>query len=347
MPLSASPERRKARAMALHTFSCLDGHTCGNPVRLVTGGGPLLKGATMSERRLDFLANHDWIRKALMFEPRGHDVMSGSILYPPTRDDCDIAVLFIEVSGCLPMCGHGTIGTVTMAVENGLVAPATPGVLNIDAPAGRVVARYEQKDRFVDSVRITNVASYLAATDVTVDVPGMGELVFDIAYGGNYYAILEPQKNFAGLESLSAGDVLRLSPVVRRLVNEKIQPVHPENGTIRGVSHVMWTGKPRDKRAHARNAVFYGDKAIDRSPCGTGTSARMAQLAAKGTLRVGDDFVHESIIGSLFDGRVEAAAKVGNHDAIVPSISGWARQHGVNTILVDDRDPFAHGFQVM
>jgi len=332
--------------MSVHTFSCLDGHTCGNPVRLVSGGGPLLKGATMSERRLDFLANHDWIRRALMFEPRGHDVMSGSILYPPTRDDCDIGILFIEVSGCLPMCGHGTIGTVTMAVENGLVAPATPGVLNIDAPAGRVVARYEQKDRFIESVRITNVASYLAATDVTVDVPGIGELTFDIAYGGNYYAILESQKNFAGLESMSAGDVLRLSPIVRRLVNEKIQPVHPENETIRGVSHVMWTGKPRDPRAHARNAVFYGDKAIDRSPCGTGTSARMAQLAGKGRLGVGDDFVHESIIGSLFDGRVEASARVGNYAAIVPSISGWARQHGINTIFVDDRDPFAHGFQV-
>ncbi|MBN9090237.1 MAG: 4-hydroxyproline epimerase [Reyranella sp.] len=332
--------------MALHTFSCLDGHTCGNPVRLVSGGGPLLKGATMSDRRLDFLANHDWIRKALMFEPRGHDVMSGSILYPPTRDDCDTAILFIEVSGCLPMCGHGTIGTVTMAVENGLVSPATPGVLNLDAPAGRVVARYKQEGRFVESVRITNVASYLAATDVVVDVPGIGELAFDLAYGGNYYAILEPQKNFAGLESMSAGDVLRLSPIVRRLLNEKIQPVHPENETIRGVSHVMWTGQPREARAHARNAVFYGAKAIDRSPCGTGTSARMAQLAGKGKLKVGDDFVHESIIGSLFDGRVEAPAKVGNYDAIVPSISGWARQHGINTIFVDDRDPFAHGFQV-
>ena len=332
--------------MTLHTFSCLDGHTCGNPVRLVSGGAPLLKGATMSERRLDFLTNHDWIRRALMFEPRGHDVMSGSILYPPTRADCDIGILFIEVSGCLPMCGHGTIGTVTMAVENGLVAPAKPGELALDAPAGRVLARYEQKDRFVENVRITNVASYLAATDVTIDLPGVGELAFDIAYGGNYYAILEPQKNFGGLESMSAGDVLRLSPVVRRLINEKIQPVHPENETIRGVSHVMWTGKPQGARAQARNAVFYGEKAIDRSPCGTGTSARMAQLAGKGKLKVGDDFVHESIIGSLFDGRIEAQAKVGNHDAIVPSIAGWARQHGINTIFVDSRDPFAHGFQV-
>ncbi len=330
----------------MHTFSCLDGHTCGNPVRLVSGGAPLLRGGTMSERRLDFLERYDWIRKALMFEPRGHDVMSGSILYPPTRADCDIGILFIEVSGCLPMCGHGTIGTVTMAIENGLVVPASPGMLALDAPAGRVVARYQLQGRFVESVRITNVASYLAASGIAVDVPGIGELVFDIAYGGNYYAIVEPQKNFAGLESMSAGDVLQLSPIVRRLINEKISPVHPENSTIRGVSHVMWTGKPRDPRAHARNAVFYGDKAIDRSPCGTGTSARMAQLAALGRLSIGDDFVHESIIGSLFDGRVEGAARVGNHDAIVPSIAGWARQHGINTIFVDERDPFAHGFQV-
>ncbi|MEI7872994.1 MAG: 4-hydroxyproline epimerase [Alphaproteobacteria bacterium] len=332
--------------MSVHSFSCLDGHTCGNPVRLVTGGVPLLDGATMSERRLDFLARHDWIRKALMFEPRGHDVMSGSMLYPPTRADCDVGILFIEVSGCLPMCGHGTIGTVTMAVENGLVSPATPGVLNLDTPAGHVVARYEQNGRFVESVRITNVASYLAMTDVTVEVPGLGELTFDISYGGNFYAILEPQKNFAGLEAMTAGDVLRYSPVVRKLLNEKIQPVHPENPTIKGIGHVMWTGKPRDPRAQGRNAVFYGDKAIDRSPCGTGTSARMAQLAGRGRLKVGDEFVHESIIGSLFDGRVEATAHVGNHEAIVPSISGWARQHGINTIFVDSRDPFAQGFQV-
>ena len=333
--------------MSVHAFSCLDGHTCGNPVRLVTGGAPLLKGETMSERRQDFMANHDWIRRALMFEPRGHDVMSGSMLYPPTRADCDIGILFIEVSGCLPMCGHGTIGTVTMAVENGLVSSATPGELALDAPAGRIVARYRQDGRFVESVRITNVASYLAASGVTVDVPGLGELTFDISYGGNFYAILEPQKNFAGLESMAAGDVLRYSPVVRKLLNDKIQPVHPENETIKGVSHVMWTGQPRDAKAHARNAVFYGEKAIDRSPCGTGTSARMAQLAARGALKVGDEFVHESIIGSLFDGRVEAAARVGNYDAIVPSISGWARQHGINTIFVDQRDPFAHGFSVI
>jgi 4-hydroxyproline epimerase len=332
--------------MSVHTFTCLDGHTCGNPVRLVTGGAPLLRGASMSERRQDFLARYDWIRRALMFEPRGHDVMSGAFLYPPTRADCDIGILFIEVSGCLPMCGHGTIGTVTMALENGLVDPATPGTVALDAPAGRVLARYERDGRFVSSVRITNVASYLAAAGIAIDVPGLGELVVDVAYGGNYYAIVEPQRRYAGLEALTAGDILGLSPVVRRLVAEKLDPVHPEDPTIRGVSHVMWTGQPRDARAHGRNAVFYGDKAIDRSPCGTGTSARMAHLAARGKLAVGQDFVHESIIGTLFEGRVEAAAQIGNHTGIVPSVAGWARQHGINTIFVDERDPLAHGFQV-
>jgi 4-hydroxyproline epimerase len=331
----------------VHTFHCIDGHTCGNPVRLVAGGGPILRGATMSARRQDFIANHDWVRRGLMFEPRGHDVMSGSILYPPTREDCDIAILFIEVSGCLPMCGHGTIGTVTMALENGLVQPAEDGVVALDAPAGRVVAEYRRDGRFVDSVRIHNVASYLAAADVRIDCPGLGEIAVDIAYGGNFYAIIDPQPNYPGLESVSADTILRLSPAVRRLVNEAVPVSHPDDPTISGVSHVQWTGAPRDKRAHGRNAVFYGERAIDRSPCGTGTSARMAQLAARGRLRPGDEFVHESIIGSLFDGRVEQAASVGRHAAIRPSIAGWARMHGYNTIFVDPRDPFRHGFQVV
>jgi 4-hydroxyproline epimerase len=272
--------------------------------------------------------------------------MSGSILYPPTREDCDSAILFIEVSGCLPMCGHGTIGTVTMALENGLITPRAEGQVALDAPAGRVMAHYKRDGRFVESVRIHNVPSYLAAEGVRIDCPGVGELVFDVAYGGNFYAIIEPQKNYGGLETLSADAILRLSPIVRRLAAQAVEVVHPLDPTIKGVSHVQWTGKPRDPKAHGRNAVFYGDRAIDRSPCGTGTSARIAQLAAKGKLKVGDDFVHESIIGSLFEGRVESATTLGNHQAIVPSIAGWARQHGLNTIFVDERDPFRHGFQV-
>jgi 4-hydroxyproline epimerase len=330
--------------MTVNTFFCIDGHTCGNPVRLVAGGGPLLAGASMSARRQDFIARYDWIRTALMFEPRGHEVMSGAILYPPCREDCDTGVLYIEVSGCLPMCGHGTIGTVTFALEHALVRPRTEGQLRLDTPAGRVVADYEREGRHIERVRLTNVASYLALPEVRIDCPELGELVVDVAYGGNFYAIIEPQPNYQGLETLSAGDIQRLSPELRSRLNAAIAVVHPDDPTIRGVSHIMWTGAPRDPRAHGRNAVFYGDKAIDRSPCGTGTSARIAQLAARGRLAVGDEFVHESIIGSLFEGRLERAAQVGAHPAIVPSVAGWARLTGLNTIFVDDRDPYAHGF---
>jgi 4-hydroxyproline epimerase len=332
--------------MTRSTFSCLDGHTCGNPVRLVSGGGPRLKGATMMERRAHFLEEFDWIRTGLMFEPRGHDTMSGSILYPPTRDDCDIGILFIETSGCLPMCGHGTIGTVTMAIENGLVTPKTPGRLNLDTPAGLVVAEYNKVGDYVEDVRITNVPSFLYAEGLTVDCPDLGEIVVDVAYGGNFYAIVEPQKNYRDMADYSASQLVQWSPIVRQRLNEKYEFVHPDDPRISRLSHMLWTGAPRAPEAHARNAVFYGDKAIDRSPCGTGTSARMAQLHAKGKLRAGDDFVHESIIGSLFRGRVEREVSVANRTGIIPSIGGWARQTGINTIFIDDRDPFAHGFVV-
>ncbi len=333
--------------MARHTFSCLDGHTCGNPVRLVSGGGPLLQGDTMLERRAHFLKEYDWIRTGLMFEPRGHDMMSGAILYPPTREDCDIGILFIETSGCLYMCGHGTIGTVTMALENGLIQPKTPGEVRLDTPAGVVVAAYAQNGPWVEEVRITNVPSFLYAEGLEAEVPELGAVTVDVAYGGNFYAIVEPQDAFNDIADVTAADLISWSPALREQLNAAHDFVHPENPDIRGLTHVLWTGAPTVEGATARNAVFYGDRAIDRSPCGTGTSARMAQWAARGRLRPGDDFVHESIIGSLFHGRVEAATTVGGRPAIIPSIGGWARQTGFNTIFIDERDPFAHGFQVI
>jgi 4-hydroxyproline epimerase len=333
--------------MTGHTFFCIDGHTCGNPVRVVSGGAPVLQGATMSERRQDFMSRYDWMRRALMFEPRGHDMMSSSVLYPPQRDDCDCGLIYIETTGCLPICGHGTIGTVTIAIEHGLVTPAKDGELRLDTPAGRVVASYKRDGRFVESVRLVNVPSYLHQADVAFDCPGLGRLTCDIAYGGNFYAIIDPQDRFGGLESLSVNDIKRLSPEVRRILNAELDVVHPEDPTIRGISHVMWTGAPRDSKADGRNAVFYGDAAIDRSPCGTGTSARVAQLVAHGRLGVGDSFVHESIIGSLFEAEVLATASVGTFDGIRPAVAGWARVTGLNTIFVDPRDPYCHGFQVL
>jgi 4-hydroxyproline epimerase len=332
--------------MTRQTFFCLDTHTCGNPVRVVAVGGPLLPNVAMSEKRQIFQENHDWVRRALMFEPRGHDVMSGSILYPSSREDCDVGILFIEVSGCLPMCGHGTIGTVTAAIEEGLVVPKVEGKLSIEAPAGRVDIEYVRNGEFVDQVRLFNVASYLHAQDVELDVPGLGIINVDLSYGGNYYVIVEPRAAWSGLDGMPASEIVRLSPLVRKAADEKLAPVHPEDRRIRGVSHVMWTDKPKNERAHARNAVFYGDKAIDRSPCGTGSSARMAQLVARGRLNIGDTFINESIIGTMFDCRVEGEATVGNKQGIKPSFAGWAWVIGHNTIFVDDRDPLAHGFQL-
>ncbi len=329
-----------------HTFFCIDGHTAGNPVRLVAGGAPLLKGASMSERRQDFLARFDWIRTGLCFEPRGHDMMSGGFLYPPTRPDADVGILFIETSGCLPMCGHGTIGMVTFGLEHGLIQPAEPGKLRIEVPAGVIDIAYTQEGDKVTAVRITNVPAYVAARGIQVDVEGIGPLSIDVAYGGNYYAIIEPQGAYTGLDDLGASRLIDLSLRIREAVREKFEPVHPLDSTIRGVSHLLWADKPRGDGADGRNAVFYGDKAIDRSPCGTGTSARLAHLAAAGKLAVGDRFVHESYIGSRFIGRVEAETHLGDQPAIIPSVEGSAIATGFNTIWIDRADPFWEGFQV-
>jgi 4-hydroxyproline epimerase len=334
--------------MSSKKFFCIDAHTCGNPVRLVSSGGPVLVGNSMSEKRQHFLKEFDWIRKGLMFEPRGHDMMSGSILYPPHDPANDVAVLFIETSGCLPMCGHGTIGTITIGIEEGLITPKTPGCVRMETPAGLISADYKTENNKVKSVKLTNVVSYLAAVELTAECPGLGELVFDVSYGGNFYAIVEMQKNFKGLEHYSADKLISWARELRKHINEKYVFVHPEDPTIHGCSHILWTGAVIDKNSTARNAVFYGDKAIDRSPCGTGTSARMAQWYTKGKLKKGDLFIHESIIGSKFIGTIEEETTIAGKPAIMPGIEGWARIYGYNTISIDEEDdPYAYGFQVL
>lgn len=336
--------------MSRTKFVCIDAHTCGNPVRVVTEGHPNLVGNSMSEKRQHFLKEFDWIRKGLMFEPRGHDMMSGSFLFPPHQPENDFAILFIETSGCLPMCGHGTIGTITIAIEEGLVKPKIPGKIKMEAPAGLVEIDYQETNGKVDWVKLTNVKSYLAAENLTIECPELGEITFDVAYGGNYYAIVDPQANFSGVHDFTASKIIQYSQVVRERINEKYPNkfIHPENETIRDVTHMLWTGNPLDSTSSGRNAVFYGDKAIDRSPCGTGTSARLAQLYSKGKLKVGEPYVHESFIGSKFIGRVEKETILNGKLAIIPSIQGWAKVYGYNTIFIDDEDdPYAHGFQVI
>lgn len=245
------------------------------------------------------------------------------------------------------MCGHGTIGTVTVLLEQELVTPRTPGLLRLEVPAGRVDAHYTQQGKKVTSVRFVNVPSFLHTRGIQAECPGLGTLAVDVAYGGNFYGIIDPQRDYRGLDEFSVGDVLRYSPDIRQRINDSHTFIHPLDPTIRGLSHIQWTGPPHHPEAQARNAVFYGEKAIDRSPCGTGTSARMAQWAAEGKLKKGDSFVHESIIGSLFRGTVEDTTRVGQYDAIIPSIEGWAVVTGYNTIFINDDDPYKHGFQVL
>ena len=329
-------------------FDCIDAHTCGNPVRVVAKGGPRLEGNNMSEKRQHFLREYDWIRKGLMFEPRGHDMMSGSILYPPHDPSNDVAVLFIETSGCLPMCGHGTIGTITIAIQEGLLKPKVPGEVRMEAPAGLVKIKYGEENGKVKWVRLTNVPSYLDQANLTTYCPELGDLKVDVAYGGNFYAIVDVQENFKGLEHYPADKLIAWARELRKNINQQYAFTHPIDPTINGCSHILWTGQTLDPSSTARNAVFYGDKAIDRSPCGTGTSARMAQWYAKGKLKKGDEFVHESIIGSKFIGRIEEETSVNGKPAIRPSIEGWARIYGHNTISIDPSDdPYAFGFQVV
>jgi 4-hydroxyproline epimerase len=349
-----------------YIFRCIDAHTCGNPVRLVKEGGPELQGNTMSEKRQHFLREYDWVRTGLMFEPRGHDMMSGSILYPPHDPANDVAVLFIETSGCLPMCGHGTIGTITIAIDEGLIIPKIPGVVKMETPAGLVHIEYfmdnydipvnssgrlinnSRLQSGVKSVKLTNVPAFLHSAELTAECPELGELIIDVSYGGNFYAIVDVQKNFRGLEHYPAGKLIDWARALRKNINSKYEFIHPDDATINGCSHILWTGAVLDKTSTARNAVFYGDKAIDRSPCGTGTSARMAQWYAKGKLKQGDEFIHESIIGSKFTGRIEEELLVHGKPAIRPSVEGWAKIYGYNTIWIDkDDDPYAYGFQVM
>ena len=328
-------------------FDCIDGYTAGNPVRLVKSPSPVLNGSNMGEKRVHFVNEYDWIRTGLMFEPRGHDMMSGSFYYKPQDPENDVGILFIETSGCLPMCGHGLIGALTILLEEQLIQPKQEGKLRVETPAGLVIAEYESAGSRVQSVKFTNVPSFLAASDIKIECPDLGALSLDVAYGGNFYAIIDIQDNFNGINEYTASQLISWSRALRSQINSKHHFEHPLDTKIKGCSHVLWGGKPTQEGVTASNAVFYGDKAIDRSPCGTGTSARMAQWFAKGKLKLGDTFIHESFIGSVFSGSVEGVTKVGTYQAILPSIQGSARITGYNKLILDPADPYVTGFQVL
>jgi proline racemase len=331
---------------AARYFASVDSHTEGMPERVITGGVGVIPGASMLERKLHFEEHMDELRLLLMREPRGHGAMSGSILQPPTHPDADWGVLFIEVSGCLPMCGHGTMGVATVLVETGMVEVHEPEtVVRLEVPAGLVVARVAVRDGRARSVTLRNVPAFLHARDAVVEVDGLGPVRHDIAYGGNFFAIVDAASVGLDVDPGQSARLIEAGLAIMAAVNAAGAPVHPEDPRIAGCRHVIFTAPGRDG-ADARAAVSIHPGWLDRSPCGTGTSARMAQLHARGELALNTDFVHESVIGTRFTGRLIGETEVGGRPAVIPEITGRAWITGMGQYMLDPSDPFPAGFSL-
>lgn len=329
---------------ASRVISAVDSHTEGMPTRVVTGGVGVIPGATMAERRQWFIDNSDDLRTLLMFEPRGHSSMSGSILQPPTRPDADYGVLFIEVSGLLPMCGHGTMGTATVLVETGMVAVSEPvTTIRLDTPAGLIVAEVAVEDGSARSVTLTLVPSFCLALDQLVEVAGLGRVRYDLAYGGNFYAIVDLDEIGLPFDRAARNELLAAGLAIMRAIDAQHPPVHPTRPDISGCHHV-YLAAPGSTGRHSRHAMVIHPGWFDRSPCGTGTGARMAQLHARGELGVGDELLNESFIGSVFSGRIAEVTTVGDLAAVVPRVTGRAWVTGTAQYMLDPTDPFPAGF---
>jgi proline racemase len=327
-------------------FSAVDSHTEGMPTRVITGGVGVIPGETMAAKRLYFMANLDHIRQLLVNEPRGHAAMSGAILQPPTRPDADMGVLYIEVSGCLPMCGHGTIGVATVLVETGMVEVTSPvTTVRLDTPAGLVIAQVAVDNGRATAVTIQNVPSFSLELDAVVDVPGLGHVRYDMAYGGNFYAILPIADLGIPFDRSEKDRMMSAGLAIMDTINASRRPVHPADPSIDECKHVQLVA-PGVDGSHARNAMVIHPGWFDRSPCGTGTSARMAQLHARGELGMEEDFVNESLLGTHFTGRLISSATVGDLAAVIPTVTGRAWITGMAQYLLDPTDPFPAGFQL-
>jgi proline racemase len=329
---------------ARRVFHAVDSHTEGMPTRVIVGGIGEIPGASMFERRRYFLEHMDHLRTLLMYEPRGHGAMSGAILQSPARPDADWGVLYIEVSGCLPMCGHGTIGVATVLVETGMVEVSEPvTVIRLDTPAGLVVAEVEVADGAAKAVTIRNVPSFTLGLDRSVEVPGIGQVQYDIAFGGNFYAILGIDRVRLPFDRARKQEILDAGLALMAAINAQDRPVHPENKEISGCHHVQFVAPGSDGR-FSRHAMAIHPGWFDRSPCGTGTSARMAQLHTRGELPLHTDFVNESFIGGQFVGRLVEETSVNGLPAVVPTITGRAWLTGTAQYFLDPDDPFPSGF---
>ena len=327
------------------TIQAIDSHTAGEATRIVVGGIPNIKGNTMPEKK-QYLEDHlDHIRTAIMLEPRGHNDMFGSVMTQPCDPDADFGIIFMDGGGYLNMCGHGSIGAMTVAVETGVVPmeePVTKVVM--EAPAGIIKGDVKVENGKVQSVSIFNVPAFLYKKDQEVELPGVGKVKFDISFGGSFFAIVNARQLGLKIEPKNAAKLTDLAMELRDIINRDIEIQHPTLEHIKTVDLVEIWDEPTNEKATYKNVVIFGQGQVDRSPCGTGTSAKLATLHARGELKEGEKFVYESILGTLFEGEIVGTTKVGEFDAVLPKITGSAYMTGFNNFLIDEDDPVKYGF---
>lgn len=327
------------------TIQAIDSHTAGEATRIVVGGIPNIKGNTMPEKK-QYLEDHlDHIRTAIMLEPRGHNDMFGSVMTQPCDPDADFGIIFMDGGGYLNMCGHGSIGAMTVAVETGVVPmeePVTKVVM--EAPAGIIKGDVKVENGKVQSVSIFNVPAFLYKKDQEVELPGVGKVKFDISFGGSFFAIVNAGQLGLKIEPKNAAKLTDLAMELRDIINRDIEIQHPTLEHIKTVDLVEIWDEPTNEKATYKNVVIFGQGQVDRSPCGTGTSAKLATLHARGELKEGEKFVYESILGTLFEGEIVGTTKVGEFDAVLPKITGSAYMTGFNSFLIDEDDPVKYGF---
>ena len=323
----------------------VDSHTMGEPTRVIIGGIPNIPGKTMSEKREYMASKLDYLRTALLLEPRGHSDMFGAIITSPTVPEADLGVIFIETGGYLNMCGHGTIGVCTVAVEMGMVTPTEPiTTVTLDTPAGIVKAEVAVSNGRTKGVTFENVPAFLYKKDVSVHTPSFGEIKMDIAFGGSFFALVSAEQLGLKIEKPYAQKLIDAGMEILKYANNAVAVRHPEKQHINTIDLVEIFEKMSQEEAYYRNAVIFGEKSLDRSPCGTGTCAKMASLFVRGELKIGQELINESILGTQFIGKLKGTTKVGDFDAVVPEITGRAFVTGLSHYMIDDEDPLKYGF---
>lgn len=330
-----------------HSFTTIDAHTAGEPLRVILDGFPVLPGDTILAKRRVAREQYDHLRRALMWEPRGHADMYGCIVTEPVTPDGTLGVLFLHNEGFSTMCGHGVIGLAVVALDTGLIEIAgEPAVIKMDTPAGRVTAFAQREKGRVTSVAFHNVPSYVFALDQVVDVPGVGSVRYDVAFGGAYYAFVRAEEVGVGLGAADAQNLIDVGMRIKRAVMASLPLTHPTNPDLAFLYGTIFVGAAADPAHHSRNVCIFADGEVDRSPTGTGVSARAALHFARGEIGLNEPFVVESILGTTFTGSVVETTTFGPYPAVIPQVEGMAYICGRNQILINPNDPLQHGFLI-